>query len=109
MTRYTVREYLDAPLDQLRRAADLEELARRFTGQPLAATVEDLRQTLADGIDMEQFRRLHILISHLYHACGADIPLTESLRYQVGKALTPERTYDLHTRGREGNHVLLEP
>jgi len=108
VTRYTVREYLDAPLDQLRRAADLEDLARRFTGQPLADTVEDLRQTLADGIDMEQFRRLHILISHLYHACGADIPLTESLRFEVGKALTPDRAYNLHTRREEAN-VLLEP
>jgi hypothetical protein len=102
---YTVREFLDADLDRLRRAADLEGLVGRFTGQPLTDTATDLRGVLAGGIDMEQFRRLHILISHLYHSCGAGIPLTNKLRDEVGQALTRSTT----TRTREeGTHVLSD-
>jgi hypothetical protein len=103
-----VREFLDAELDPMHRAADLERLAARFTGQPLADTVGDLRQTLAQGIDREQFRRLHILISHLYHACGADLQLTRELRFEVGKALARSGT-TTPTPTRGGDHVLLEP
>lgn len=103
--RYTVREFLDADLDRLRRSADLETLVDRFTGQPLADTAADLRAALADGIDMEQFRRLHILISHLYHQCGANIPLTNELRNEVGQALARSATTATE---RGGNHVLSD-
>jgi hypothetical protein len=88
---YTVRQYLDAPLGP-HRAADLEHLAKHFTGRPLADTVTDLRTELGAGIGMEHFRRLHILISHLYHQCGASIPLTTDLRAEVGQALTRHDT-----------------
>lgn len=89
---YTVREFFDADLDRLRRAADLDALATKFSRQPLADTVTDLRGELADGIGMEQFRRAYILISTLYHQCGADLELTRELHREVGQALTRSST-----------------
>ena len=102
--RYAVREFLDADLDRLRRASNLEALTARFTGQPLVETVADLRAALVDGIGMEDFRRLHILISHLYHQCGAGFQLTADLFAEVGDALA--RTTTAPERG--GNHVLSD-
>lgn len=104
MTRpYTVREFLDADLDRLRRASNLDALAARFTAQPLPDTVTDLREELAGGIGMEDFRRMQILISHLYHQCGAGFQLTADLFAEVGAALA--RT---STTPRGGNHVLSD-
>lgn len=88
---YTVRDFLDANLAQSRRTRDLEDHAARFTGQPLDATVASLRTVLADSIGIEDYRRLHVLISHLYHWCGASIPLTATLRAEVNEALTFSR------------------
>jgi hypothetical protein len=65
----------------------LQELCGRFTAQPLDATVAGLREALADPIDVEDYRRLHVLISHLYHACAASIPCTERLRDEVNACL----------------------
>ncbi|MGW5352168.1 hypothetical protein ACWERV_16865 [Streptomyces sp. NPDC004031] len=101
---YTVREYLDAPLRQTQRTADLEALTRRFAGQPLPGTVADLRAALREGIGMEDFRRLHILISQLYHQCNASIPLTRCLRAEVSRALTRSRRT---TRTREEETRVL--
>lgn len=94
---YTVREFLDASLNQTHRAAELESLTQRFTGQPLADTVTGLRHALGGGISTEQARRLHILISHLYHRCNADFPLTTNLRAEVGQALTRRGTTSTRT------------
>jgi hypothetical protein len=66
----------------------LQELCASFTGQPLDATVAGLREALADPIDVEDYRRLHVLISHLYHACEASIPCTERLRTEVNAAFS---------------------
>lgn len=96
----TVRGLLSADLAPSRRMQHLEELCAQFTGRPLDATVADLLDALSDPIDVEGYRRLHILISHLYHACGASIPATEKLRAEVNAAFkrhgepakaTPER------------------
>lgn len=103
---YTVREFLDADLDRLRRASNLEALAAQFTGQPLVETARDLRSVLADGIGMEDYRRLHILISHLYHSCGAGFELINELRDEVGDALARNST-STSTR-EEGTHVLSD-
>lgn len=87
MSAPTVREYLDATLGTTR-IRDLERLANEFAGRSLAETVTDVRIVLADGIDLGDFHRLHILISHLYHRCGADIPLTEKLRAEARLSLS---------------------
>lgn len=89
---YTVREFLDAPLAPGRRAAHLGELAELVSARPLDHTVADLRATLRAGVDIEGHRRLHILISHLYHQHGATIPATRRLRTQVGRALARRTT-----------------
>lgn len=97
----TVRGFLDEELSPSRRIKHLEELCARFTGQPLDATVESLRGVLTERIDMEDFRRLHVLISHLYHACGASIPLTTVLRSEVNSAMARrETTAELEVAGR---------
>lgn len=108
MTRYTVREYLDAPLPPTRRLAALDQLLDRFAGQTLDHIVTDLRSTLAGGpVSMEDFRRLHILISRLYHDHDADLPLTRDLRDEVGQARARHRA---RPDGEGGDdRVLLEP
>jgi hypothetical protein len=87
MTAPTVREFLDADLATGRRMEHLKELCGRFTGEPLDATVTDLRGVLAGPISMEDFRRLHIVVSHLYHSCGASIPLINQLRTEANESL----------------------
>ena len=83
----TVRGLLDAQLPTGRRREHLQKLCEHFTGEPLDATVTDLRGVLAGPISMEDYRRLHILISHLYHSCGASIPLNDELRAEVNTSL----------------------
>lgn len=94
MTPYTVREFLAAPLAPGRRTAHLGELTERVSARPLDATVADLRSALRAGIDIEGHRRLHILISYLYHRHGATIPATRRLRAEVGRALAQSREED---------------
>ena len=69
----------------------LEDEAARFAGKPLDDTVAELRQVTAEPLDPERCRRLHVLISHLYHHCGASFALTTSLRHEVNNALHIER------------------
>lgn len=88
---YSVREFLDAPLRPLQRTEDLDALCARFVDVPLEAVLSDIRRVLAAGVEVEEFRRLHVLISHLYHRCGADVPLTVTLRAEVGHALLARR------------------
>lgn len=85
---YTVRDFLNADLAQSHRTRDLEAHAARFTSQPLDTTVTSLRAVLTGPIGIEDYRRLHVLISHLYQSCGASIPLTTRLRTEVNTALT---------------------
>jgi hypothetical protein len=87
MTRFTVRDLLDADLATVRRMEHLQDLCKRFTAQPLDATVADLRGVLAGPIDMESYRRLHVLISHLSVSCGASISLIIELRAEVNTCL----------------------
>lgn len=79
----TVRGLLDAQLTRGRRREHLDDLCEHFTGEPLDATVAGLREVLVGRISMEDFWRLHILISHLVNRCGASIPLNRKLRAEV--------------------------
>jgi hypothetical protein len=85
--RYAVRELLDAYLTPGRRMERLQALCKRFTSESLDATVADLREVLVDQISMEDYRRLHILISHLSVSCGASISLIIELRAEVNTCL----------------------
>lgn len=84
--RPTVAGYLAAPLGVMR-VRTLERLAGQFDSAPLADTVDDLHAVLIAGIGMEDHTRLQILITRLYHACGASITLTEELRAEAAAAL----------------------
>jgi len=84
-----VRDLLDAELGQAG-GDELDQVMGRFT--ELEDTVADLRAELAEPIGLEEYRRLHLLISHLYHHCGASIPLATVLRSEVNRALPPYQT-----------------
>src|SRR5574337_1158375 len=88
----TVRAFLDEELAPGRRTHHLDALCARVAGQPLDSTVASLREVVAGRIGLEDYRRLHVLISHLYHACGASIPLTTELRAEVAAAVMRHET-----------------
>ncbi len=91
----SVRELLDSGLRPHTRLADLEALVAAFAARPLDTTVRDLRDVLKTRrITMEDHRRLHVLISTLYHQAGAGLTLSHALRVEVTDALN-------HTRPRE--------
>src|SRR6478609_1762013 len=103
----TIRALLAAT--HLRDSSMREELAP-FTDRPLTETIADLRHELGQRrIDLEKYRRLHILISHLYHRCGADIPQTVALRVEVNRALRVF-VYGEVTHREEGSyHTMHQP
>jgi hypothetical protein len=82
----TVTGLLSAELREPR-VRFLEGEAARFGGKPLDDTVAELRQVTASSLDGEACRRLHVLISYLYHHCGASFALTTSLQHEVNAAL----------------------
>lgn len=89
--------------------SSMREQLAPFTARPLDETISDLRAELRrTSLDLEGYRRLHILISHLYHRCGADIPQTVQLRAEVNRALSAA---DTEPRSREEgiNHVVQQP
>jgi hypothetical protein len=98
-SQYTVRDFLDEDLPPFRRVRELEAMAAAFTGQRLDTTISSLRDVLGYPISLEDYRRLHVLISHLYHSCGADIPQTTKLRTEVNQALTQRG--NTHSRDRD--------
>lgn len=81
----TVRGLLDAKLRDPR-VRSLETEVTRVADRPLRDTVADLRTTLSEPITSEDCRRLHVLISTLYHRAGADLTLTEELRAAIETA-----------------------
>lgn len=91
MSPYTVRQFLDAALDPRRRVAALQDLAGRFVGAPLDATVCDLRAALLRAT-VEDYQRLSILISHL-RPCGADSEQIAALHAELDAARTQRTTH----------------
>jgi hypothetical protein len=85
----TVHELLEGPLREPRMRF-LEDEAAQFAGKPLDDTVAELRQVTAVPLDADACRRLHVLISYLYHHCGASLALTTNLRHEVSAALRLE-------------------
>jgi len=67
----------------------LEAAAAQLAARPLPETVAGIRTVLAGPtpIRPEDCRRLHILISSLYHHSGASLELTTVLRHEVSSAL----------------------
>jgi hypothetical protein len=82
----TVRSLLDMRLREPR-VRFLEDEVARFAGKPLDDIIAELRQVTASPLDAEAWRRLHILISYLYHRCGASLALITNLRHEVNTAL----------------------
>ena len=87
----TVRALLDDPL-RLPRMYSLEEACARIAGLPLDPTLTEMRQVIAQSITGEGCRRLHVLVSTLYHLAGAPLALTEELRAEIEAARTAQRT-----------------
>ena len=85
-----VRTLLDALLREPR-VRSLEAEAARVASRPLDATVADLRSALRQPVTGEDCRRLHVLVSTLYHRAQAPLDLTEELRAAIEKARTTTR------------------
>lgn len=103
----SVRRLLDSDLRPYRRVADLEALAATAAAGLLTDTVRDLRTVLASRrIGGEDHRRLHVLISTLYHQADAAFTLVNELRGEVDTALSvgrtpaPVTTESIHSEGR---------
>lgn len=88
----------------------LPELLKLFTPGDLDATASDLRQVLASErrIQLEDYRRLHILISHLYHQCGAELDLSSALRDELNAALKASLPESFIVRDGDGDYELNE-
>jgi hypothetical protein len=90
----TIEQFLDRPLSPLGGVPELTQLTAQIAAQPLEETVADLRRVIkARAVTIEDQRRLHVLISELYHRCtDADLDLVGRLRaeivaaYEVGRS-----------------------
>jgi hypothetical protein len=83
----SVRQLLDGELRPHTRLHHLTTLTGALAAAPLDETVADLRAALKGRITMEDHRRLHVLISTLYHQAGAGLALSDALRAEVTAAL----------------------
>ena len=81
----TVRDLLEDPLP-LPRVQSLEESCVRIAGRPLDVTLAEIRQALRGPVSGESRRRLHVLVSTLYHRAGASLDLTIALRTEIEAA-----------------------
>jgi hypothetical protein len=91
----TVASYLDAGLVPYARMSDLASLADKAAARPLADLLEDLRGVLRDrGLEGADGQRLHVLLSHLYHASpDVDGDLLDLLRTEVDTAWQRSRGF----------------
>ncbi|BBB01124.1 hypothetical protein RVR_8381 [Actinacidiphila reveromycinica] len=83
----TVRHLLDDTL-RLPRVPSLEAVCARIADRPLSVTLAELRQVVAEPVTGEGGRRLHVLVSTLYHRAGASLARTEELRASIHAAQT---------------------
>lgn len=91
----TVRDLLDTPLDAPR-VRSLEAACDQLAARPLEDTIAELRTAVAQPVTGEGGRRLHVLVSTLYHRAGASLELTKSLRAEIEAAQTAEHTEEDH-------------
>jgi hypothetical protein len=93
MTSGSVGEFLDRPLGRVARLQELTSAMADVTARPLDVTIDDLRMVIKTRrIGIEDQRRLHVLISGLYHRNGASHALVHELRAEVLDAFNASRT-----------------
>ncbi|WP_328463639.1 hypothetical protein [Streptomyces sp. NBC_00448] len=85
--RLTVGVLLDEDL-RVPRVWALEAACAELAARPLDVTLAELEAVLAAPVTCEAGRRLHLLVSALYHHAGASLPLTEQLRARIQAAQT---------------------
>jgi hypothetical protein len=100
----TIAQFLDRPLSPLGGVPELTQLTAEIAAQPLHETVTDLRRVIkARAVGIEDQRRLHVLISELYHRCPeADLTLVGRLRAEVTAAYEVGRSGVLLRDGERG-------
>lgn len=82
----TIKEFLDHNLSRTGAVRELQDLSDHIAqGRALDDTLRDLRVVVAERkISAEDHRRLHLLLSQLYHAHpGLDGPMHDELRSLV--------------------------
>ncbi len=85
MRRSAVGRLLDEELSAPR-VGSLEAACDIIAGRPLTVTLGEIRRALDGPLDGEGKRRLHVLVSTLYHRAGATLALTEELRAAIEAA-----------------------
>ncbi|BBA97180.1 hypothetical protein RVR_2807 [Actinacidiphila reveromycinica] len=83
----SVHDLLADPLP-LPRVRTLEVFCAGLAGRPLEVTLAELRRALLGPVSGESRRRLHVLVSTLYHRAGAPLDLTIELRGDIEAAPT---------------------
>jgi hypothetical protein len=86
----TVDDLLAARLREPR-VHHLTVAAARVAAAPLDVVLPDLLAALSGPLTPEDCRRLHVLISTLYHRAGAPLALTTTLRAAIEAARTNTR------------------
>jgi hypothetical protein len=95
----TVRGLPDGPLP-VPRVRSLEMACDQLATRPLADTLAELGRVVARPVTGEECRRLHVLVSTLYHRAGAPLSLTEQLRAEIETAKS-RRHHHYHHRTEE--------
>ncbi|WP_329369776.1 hypothetical protein OG896_28100 [Streptomyces sp. NBC_00669] len=83
--RSAVGRLLDAEL-RIPRVRSLEAACAELAARPLDVTLAEIRQALEGQVGGEGRRRLHVLVSTLYHRAGASLDLTIALRTEIEAA-----------------------
>ena len=87
----TVRDLLSDPL-RTPRVQSLEAACARIADRPLDGTLAELRQVIAEPVTGEASRRLHVLVSTLYHRAGVALEMTIALRGEIEAAHAAQTT-----------------
>lgn len=100
----SIREFLDAPLSRLGAVRELTDAAALVAERPLDEVDDDFRAEIASRpVDVDGQRRLHLLISQLYHLMdGFDSDRVAELRAVVVAAFEEGRTAE-----EGGDHHVL--
>lgn len=80
--RVTVRGLLTADL-RMPRVHSLERACGALAARPLREILAELHDALTRPLGADDRRRLHVLVSHLYHHAGASLHLTTDLRAAI--------------------------
>ncbi len=87
----TVHDLLATDL-RMPRVRSLERACSDLAARPLAEVITELADALTGPLGTDDRRRLHVLVSTLYHHAGAPLRLTTELRAAIEATDTHHHT-----------------